>query len=53
MAWFILARALFIGAVAYSAFALRPLGDVWLLNLGFGAVLALLVVIFEWRLRTT
>ncbi len=53
MAWFVLARALFIGAVAYSAVALRPLGDVLLLNLGFGALLAILVVIFEWRLRTT
>ena len=26
MAWFILARLLFVGAVAYSAFLLRPLG---------------------------
>ena len=53
MAWFVLARALFIGAVAYSAIVLRPLGDVLLPNAGFGALLAVLVVIFEWRLRTT
>ena len=53
MAWFVLARALFIGAVAYSAVALRPLGDTLLVNLAFGAVLAVLVVVFEWRLRTT
>ncbi|MBE3075554.1 MAG: PIN domain nuclease, partial [Actinobacteria bacterium] len=32
---------------------LRPLGDAQLVNLGFGALLAVLVVIFEWRLRTT
>jgi uncharacterized protein YacL len=53
MAWFVLARALFIGAVAYSAIALRPLGDAVTLNVAFGAALAALVVIFEWRLRTT
>ena len=53
MAWFVLARALFIGAVAYSAVALQPLGSVLLVNLAFGAVLAALVVVFEWRLRTT
>jgi uncharacterized protein YacL len=53
MAWFFLARALFIGAVAYTAAELRPLGDALTLNLAFGAVLAALVVVFEWRLRTT
>jgi uncharacterized protein YacL len=56
MAWFVLARALFIGAVAYTAVVLRPLGDagdMLYVNLGFGALLAVLVVIFESRLRTT
>ena len=53
MAWFILARLAFIGAVAYSAFMLRPLGDDSSLNLAFGTGLGLLSVAFEWQLRNT
>jgi uncharacterized protein YacL len=53
MTWFILARLLFIGAVAYSAFELRPLGDLAVLNIAFGAVLAAGGVLFEWQLRNT
>ena len=53
MAWFILARLLFIGAVAYSAFELRPLGDEAAFNVAFGAVLAIVGVLFEWQLRNT
>lgn len=53
MAWSILARLLFTGAVAYTAFLLRPLGAPPLLDALFGAALALLAVAFEWRLRET
>jgi uncharacterized protein YacL len=51
MAWFILARLLFTGAVAYTAFVLRPLGPDPLVNVLFGLALAGLAVIFEWLLR--
>jgi uncharacterized protein YacL len=53
MAWFVLARALFLGAVAYSAYALQPLAGPPLLNVGFGLLLGALVVALEWRLRDT
>jgi uncharacterized protein YacL len=53
MAWFIFARLVFIGAVAYSAFMLRPLGSDSVLNVGFGVSLAALSVIFEWQLKNT
>jgi uncharacterized protein YacL len=53
MAWFLLARALFLGAVAYSAYALQPLAGPALLNILFGLVIGGLVVAFEWRLRET
>jgi uncharacterized protein YacL len=42
-----------VAAVAYTAFVLRPLGDTPLLNLAFGALLAGLVILLEWRLRAT
>ncbi len=51
MAWFILARVLFAGAVIYSALLLRPLGPELLGNLLFGLGLAALAVVFEWQLR--
>src|SRR6185503_11301110 len=51
MAWFILARLLFTGAVAYTAFLLRPLGAEPLSNVLFGLGLAAVAVFFEWRLR--
>ncbi len=53
MAWFILARLLFVGAVSYSAFLLRPISFDPLLNVSFGLVLAVLAVAFEWQLRST
>lgn len=53
MAWSILARLLFTGAVAYTAFLLRPLGAAPLLEALFGGALALVAVGFEWRLRET
>jgi uncharacterized protein YacL len=54
MAWFILARAIFIAAVGYSAYQLHPLtiaGEIP--NVAFGVVLASLIVIFEQRLKHT
>lgn len=51
MAWFILARLLFAGAVVYSAFLLQPLGPQPVANLFFGIGVAALAVIFEWQLR--
>ena len=51
MAWFIAARLFFTGAVAFTAFRLRPLGADPLLNVLFGLGLAGLAVLFEWVLR--
>src|ERR1051325_8665356 len=53
MACFILARLLFAGAVAYSAYELQPLGDDNSLNIAFGVALAAVSVGFEWQLRNT
>ena len=50
MAWFILARLLFTGAVAYTAFLLRPVGPDPLANVLFGLGLAGVAVLFEWQL---
>ena len=51
MAWFVFARLLFIAAVGYSAFQLRPLLGDTVLNTVFGVVLGLLIVAFELRLK--
>src|SRR3954468_20726177 len=53
MAWFVLARALFIAAVGYSAFQLHPLASAEIPNIAFGLVLGLLIVVFEIRLKNT
>jgi uncharacterized protein YacL len=53
MAWSILARLLFGAAVVYSAYELRPLGPDPLGNVLFGLGLAVVAVVFEWRLRDT
>jgi uncharacterized protein YacL len=53
MAWFALARVLFVIAVAYSAAVLQPLPVALLANIAFALVLASLVVLFEHRLRET
>jgi uncharacterized protein YacL len=53
MAWFILARLLFVGAVSYSAVLLRPIGPDLLVNIAFGLGLAVAAVGFEWQLRHT
>jgi hypothetical protein len=53
MAWFALARVLFVAAVGYSAHQLQPLGPDAILNVAFGSVLGLLIVVLELRLKTT
>ena len=53
MAWFALARVLFVAAVGYSAHQLQPLGPDPLFNFAFGSVLGLLIVVVELRLKTT
>jgi uncharacterized protein YacL len=53
MAWFILARLLFVGAVGYSAFLLSPIANDPVLSAGFGLLLAALAVAVEFRLRET
>src|SRR4051812_9889817 len=53
MAWFALARVLFVAAVAYAAAALQPLPVGFFANVAFALSLAALVVFFESRLRET
>jgi uncharacterized protein YacL len=53
MAWFALARLLFVAAVAYAAAMLNPLPVAIWANVGFALVLAGLVVLFESRLAET
>ena len=53
MAWFALARILFVAAVAYAAALLGPLPFGAPVNIGFALALAGLVVAFESRLRET
>ena len=51
MAWFILARLLFLLGVTYSAAAIQPLPWGVVANAGFGALLAGAAITLEWRLR--
>jgi len=53
MAWFVLARGLFVVIVAYAAAVLHPLSFGVPLNIAFGLALAGMVVVFETRLRET
>jgi uncharacterized protein YacL len=53
MAWFALARVLFVAAVAYAAALLHPIPFGIPLNVAFGLGLAALIVFFESRLRET
>jgi len=53
MAWFVLARALFVAAVAYAGAVLHPLPLAPVGNVGFALILAALVVLFESRLGET
>src|ERR671912_205018 len=51
MAWFVLARILFVAATGYSAYQLQPLIGGAVANVAFGLVLGFLVVAFEIRLK--
>ena len=51
MAWFLLARALFVAAVTYAAVLAGPFSSSALVNLLIGAGLGVLVVWVETRLR--
>ena len=51
MAWFLLARVLFLAAVTGAAIFLQPLDAPLIFNAGFGLLLGALVVVFEWRVR--
>jgi uncharacterized protein YacL len=51
MAWFVLARVLFVAAVGYSAHQLEPLIGGAFPNTVFGVLLGFLIVGFEMRLR--
>jgi uncharacterized protein YacL len=53
MAWFVLARGLFIAAVAYSAHQLQPVAGGVVPNIAFGGVLGALIVALEIRLKNT
>lgn len=53
MAWSALARILFVAAVAYAAFVLKPLPVGPATNVSFALALAAIVVFFERRLRET
>jgi uncharacterized protein YacL len=52
MAWFLLARLLFVLAVMYAALLVRPFGAGVPVNLVCGVALGLLIVLVETRLRT-
>ena len=51
MAWFVLARVLFLAAVTGAAMFLQPLTAPLMFNAGFGLLLGALVIVFEWRVR--
>jgi len=52
MAWYLLARALFILAVTYAAVVTRPFNASLPVNVFVGAALGLLIVVVETRLRS-
>ncbi len=53
MAWFVLARVVFVAIVAYAAAVLHPLAFGVPINVAFGLVLAGVVVLLEIQLRET
>jgi uncharacterized protein YacL len=53
MAWFALARVVFVAVVAYTSAILLPLPVGAVANVTFGVILAALIVLFESRLRET
>jgi uncharacterized protein YacL len=52
MAWYLLARALFVLAVTYAAVLTRAFSPVVAVNAGFGAAIGLLMLVVETRLRS-
>jgi uncharacterized protein YacL len=52
MAWYLLARVLFVLAVTWAAVLARPFDPSFGINLAVGAALGVLVVLVETRLRT-
>jgi uncharacterized protein YacL len=52
MAWFLLARILFVIAVTYAAALIRPFSVLLPVNIGIGAALGVAMVAVETRLRT-
>ncbi|HEX6212517.1 MAG TPA: PIN domain-containing protein, partial [Methylomirabilota bacterium] len=53
MAWFVLARGLFIVAVVYSAILVRPFHDAALPNAVIGGLIAATLIAFEIQLKRT
>ncbi len=53
MAWFVLARLLFVAAVVYTAVLLQPLHGGLAINAAFGLGLAAVFIAFEIRLKHT
>ncbi len=53
MAWYLLARALFVLAVTYAAALTRPFSPILAVDLALGASLGALILIVETRLRST
>ncbi|HEX7088457.1 MAG TPA: PIN domain-containing protein [Vicinamibacterales bacterium] len=53
MAWFVLARLLFVAAVVYTAALLQPLRGGLAINVAFGFGLAAVFIAFEVRLKHT
>jgi hypothetical protein len=53
MAWFVMARVFFAGAVVWSAALLRPVHGELIVNAFFGAAFAAAVIAVEMRLRET
>jgi uncharacterized protein YacL len=51
MAWYLLARALFVMAVSYAALLVRPFAPTIVPNVVIGGAIGLLIVIVETRLR--
>jgi uncharacterized protein YacL len=52
MAWFVLARVLFVIAVTYAAVLMHPFSPVFAVNMTIGVALGLVMVAVETRLRT-
>jgi uncharacterized protein YacL len=51
MAWFAVARVLFVAVVGYSAYQVKPLGENVVLNVAFGALIGSAIVALEASLK--